>query len=265
MRQLIADSRGDVDAFIALETSVPGRFPHTLDIAERLTAAGRHPEALDWLRRPAGPSIKRLRMEDYHAGLAPRDYQADRRLPLELRVLEALGERAEARALRWKSFQETLDPEMLREHLAHLPDFEDVDALDAAFAHALGSPLIYAALGFLVAWPRLDLAARLVVERRAQWDGRHYEILAAAAEALESRQPLAATILYRALIDSILARGQSPAYPHAARYYAELEALSPREEANWPIDPARTYRVGLRQRHGRKHGFWSLVEAAGGR
>ena len=110
---------------------------------------------------------------------------------------------------------------MLREHLAHLPDFEDVDALDAAFAHALGSPLIYAALGFLVAWPRLDLAARLVVERRAQWDGRHYEILAPAAEALESRQPLAATILYRALIDSILARGQSPAYPHAARYHAE--------------------------------------------
>ena len=155
------------------------------------------------------------------------------------------------------------DPRRRRpsDHLAHLPDFEDVDALDAAFAHALASPLSYAALRFLVAWPRLDLAGRLVAEHRAQWDGGRYEILAPAAEALESAEPLAATILYRALIDSILSRGQSPAYPHAARYYSELEQLASREEQNWPIDPARTYRAGLKSRHGRKYGFWTLVEA----
>ena len=100
-----------------------------------------------------------------------------------------------------------------------------------------------------------------MVERRAQWDGGRYEILAPAAEALKSAEPLAATILYRALIDSILSRGQSPAYPHAARYYSELEQLASREEQNWPIDPARTYRAGLKSRHGRKYGFWTLVEA----
>jgi hypothetical protein len=240
---------------------LPGLRPDVADIAERLARAGRHREALDWLRQPAASKIRMLRMEDVQAGLPPRDPAAERRARLEIHILETMGERSEARGLRWKSFEATLDAEILRDHLAHLPDFEDVDALDAAFAHALASPLSYAALRFLVAWPRLDLAGRLVVERRAQWDGRRYEILALAAQALESAQPLAATILYRALIDSILTRGQSPAYPHAARYYSELESLAPREDANWPIDPAQTYRAGLKSRHGRKQGFWNLVEA----
>ena len=100
------------------------------------------------------------------------------------------------------------------------------------------------------------------MERRGEWEGRRYEILAPAAEALVSGHPLAATILYRALINAILERGQSLAYPHAARYFAELEALAPRE------DPGLADRSGaeptdaeLRRRHGRKVGFWSLVEA----
>lgn len=263
LRQHIADSRGDVDAFIALETSLPGLRPDAADIAERLARAGRHREALDWLRRPTGSTIRMLRVEDIEAGLPPRDPAAERRARLEIDVLEAMGERSEARALRRKSFETTLDAEILRDHLAHLPDFEDVDALDAAFAHALASPLSYAALRFLVAWPRLHLAGSLVVERRAQWDGRRYEILAQAAEALDSAHPLAATILYRALIDSILARGQSLAYPHAARYYSKLDSLAAREDPNWPIEPAQTYRAGLKSRHGRKHGFWGLAEATG--
>ena len=263
LRQRVADARGDVDAFIALETALPKRFQDGAEVAERLIGAGRAREALDWVRRPARAAVRRLSIADLAAGLAPRDPAADRRARLEIRALEALGERAKARALRWAVFEETIDAAALREHLAHLPDFEDVDALDKAFAHALATPLKYAALRFLVEWPRLDLAERLAVARRGEWDGRSYEILAPAAEALASAHPLGATILYRALIDSILARGQSLAYPHAARYYAALEALAPHEDPGWPIDPPGAYRAELRRRHGRKFGFWSLVDTAG--
>jgi hypothetical protein len=45
-----------------------------------------------------------------------------------------------------------------------------------------------------------------------QEEGRHYEALLAAAETLEPDHPLAATILYRALLDDILNRARSPAY-----------------------------------------------------
>jgi hypothetical protein len=150
---------------------------------------------------------------------------------------------------------------MLREHVAHLPDFEDVEALDAAFATALASPLIYAALRFFIRWPRLELAERLAIERRMEWDGGRYEALAPAAETMEPKHPLGAAILYRALIGSILERGQSAAYGHAARYYATLEGLEAREEPGWPSEPHRHYRGELRRRHGRKSGFWSRVEA----
>jgi hypothetical protein len=49
-------------------------------------------------------------------------------------------------------------------------------------------------LAFFLDWPRLDLAAKLVVNRRAEWEGRHYEALLAAAETLEPDHPVAATI-----------------------------------------------------------------------
>jgi hypothetical protein len=146
------------------------------------------------------------------------------------------------------------------EHLAHLPDFEEVDALDAAFALALASPLRYAALRFFIDWSRLDLAEQLVVAERGNWNGARHEILAPAADALGADHPLAAAILYRALIDSILARARTEAYGHAARYYNELEALAAEETPDWPIDSAADYRAAARAQHGRKTSFWVLVD-----
>lgn len=263
LRQVIADLRGDVDAFIALEMSTPGGVADAAAVGERLIAAGRASEALDWPRRPARPAIRTLSMADIHLGIPPRDPAADRRVRVEIRALEALGDGQAAQAIRWRIFTETLDVAIMRERIAKMPDFEDVDALDAAFAHALASPLIYAALRFLVEWPRLDLAERLAVERRKDWDGKRYEALAPAAAALESRHPLGAVVLYRALLDSILNAGLSVAYGHAARYWAALEELEQREAPGWPVEPHRHYRLEVRRRHGRKLGFWSRVEGAG--
>ena len=149
---------------------------------------------------------------------------------------------------------------MLRDHIARLPDFAEFDVLDKAFAHAIGFEQKYRALAFFLNWPRLDLAARLVVNRRAEWEGRHYEALLASAETLEPDHPVAATILYRALLDDILNRGRSPAYGHAARYLEKLDALAAHEDAASSIDPHPAYRAALSQKHGRKSGFWSLVK-----
>ena len=142
----------------------------------------------------------------------------------------------------------------------HLPDFAEFEALDRAFAHAATFAHRYTSLRLLLAWPRLDLAAQHVVEHRATWEGRHYEVLVPAAEALEHGYPAAATVLYRALIDDILNRARSPAYGHAARYFARLEALANVAE-EWPSGLCNhvAYRALLNQAHGRKSAFWSLV------
>ena len=102
----------------------------------------------------------------------------------------------------------------------------------------------YRALAFFLNWPCLDLAAKLALNQRAEWEGRHCkEALLAAAETLEPDHPVAATILYRALLDDILNRVRSPAYGHAARYLEKLDALAAHGDAASSIDPHHAYRV----------------------
>lgn len=256
LRQDIAERRGDVDAFIAFELEAMPGSPDRIDIAERLLEANRPAEALDWLRRKTPQPLTRA---DVIAGLDETAMERESTV-LEIRALDALGRDVEAQDLRWRGFAQRLDAEMLRTYLAKLPDFEDDEALRRAIAVVEAFPDPHRALGFLVRWPDLDRAARLVIARPGIWQGERYTILAPAAEALAQAHPLAATILYRALLDDILGRGRSQAYAHGAAYLQELDLIAERADlGGLKPDPAE-YRQGLKRRHGRKYGFWDLVE-----
>jgi len=260
MRQAIADHHKDVDAFISLERS---RSAHRIDrmaIAERLLDAGRFGEALESARQTGhGAQVSSSHAEGLARIGVADDSDLDR-MRLEVGILQAMGDEAAAQALRWRAFETTLDAGLLRDHIAHLADFEEFDVLDRAFAHASSFALKYSALVFLLKWPRLELAARLVLDRREQWEGRHYGLLVPAAEMLEPDHPTEATILYRALLDDILDRARSPAYGYGARYLAKLDALAPHVDAAVGIETHERYREALMKKHGRKWGFWSLVK-----
>ncbi len=260
LRQAIADQRKDVDAFISLERS---RSAHRIDrmaIGERLLDAGRFGEALESVR-PAGHGAQvRSSHDEDLARIGVADDSDLDRTRLEVRILQAMGDKAAAQALRWRAFETTLDAGLLRDHIAHLADFDEFDVLDRAFAHASSFALKYSALVFLLKWPRLELAARLVLDRREQWEGRHYGLLVPAAEMLEPDHPTEATILYRALLDDILDRARSPAYGYGARYLAKLDALAPHVDTAVGIETHERYREALTKKHGRKWGFWSLVK-----
>ncbi|TXM67570.1 DUF6880 family protein [Methylobacterium sp. WL120] len=260
IRQDITDSRGDVDAYVALEQAImPGR-PDVIEIARRLLDAGRAAEALDWIRRPASSQGRVVTRASLAVGCAAIDGRARERIALEIRILDALDRREEAQALRWRGFETLLDADMLRAHLAKLPDFEDEEVWERALEHVSRHDDAHRALAFLVAWPSLDRAARLVLARASEWRGAAYRLLELAAEALEPAHPAAAAILLRRMIDDILGEGRSSAYPHAARYLKALDAMAPRLLAG-AIEPApEAYRAGLRAAHGRKYGFWPLVQ-----
>lgn len=115
-------------------------------------------------------------------------------------------------------------------------------------------------LQLFIFWPKLDLASRLVLANPAGWDGRQYYALVPAAEALEETYPAAATVLYRALIDTILAQARSKAYGHAARYFARLHALGTRIPSEAPLASHETYKAELLRKHGRKFGFGSQID-----
>lgn len=263
IRQAISSSLGDIDSLIAIEETKHPNTQDTIGIAGKLLDAGRLEEALQWVRKPVRPGLRYMRMSDMADEAEAGDLVSTPRALLEARILDAMGDRKAAQALRWQSFEATLDVDVLRAYVAALGDFEEFDALDRAFAHALRHARRYLALEFFLEWPRLDLAAKLVVDNHSHWDGRNYDTLAPAAQTLEHEHPLAGSVLYRALIDDILGHARFKAYGHAARYLVRLDALaiSSDPDARAAFIPAQEdYRAVLREKHGRKTAFWAEVD-----
>ncbi len=88
--------------------------------------------------------------------------------------------------------------------------------------------------------------------------------LLAIAEPLdEDERHLAATIVYRALLGSVLERGKTAAYHHGARYLMRLEAVAPAVNDWKDFSDHPTYVAGVRETHGRKRRFWQIFEKVG--
>jgi len=242
----IADAMGDADAFIAQYDPETRKVPKiAAEIAARLLAAGRAGDALGFIERAE------FRDRDW----VPAEWQSVR-----LDVLEVLGRGDEAQAFRLACFQRSLATDHLRAYLKRLPDFDDVEAEERAMDHAAAHPGLIPALGFFLEWPSLDHAARLLIDRRAEINGDHYEFLVPGAEALAEKHPLAATLALRAMIDFTLSKARSKRYFYAALHLAECAELAGKIEDYRTFEPHDGYVARLKQEHGRKYGFWGLVK-----
>ena len=115
-------------------------------------------------------------------------------------------------------------------------------------------------LAFFIEWRALDRADHLVRERLTALDGRLYEVLRPAAETLEEKYPEAASLLYRRMIESVLDRGSSKQYQYAARDFQSCVRLAPRLSAPLSVESHAEFLARLRKAHGRKYGFWGLIE-----
>jgi hypothetical protein len=248
MRQTIAAARGDIDLIIALETEKQPHMQDTLGIAAKLLDAGRYAEAIDWVRKPGRRTFRQANTD-----LSPV------RVSLEAQILDAMGDKAAAQVLRWRCFEVNLSADILREYLKQLPDFEDIEAEQRAHAFVFEKGAPNAALQFFLDWPQYDLAAKLIVSHPHHWNGGHWHFLPKVAGLLEHDYPLAATIIYRALLDDILDRARSKAYGHGAKYLEKLTLLAQEADPLRPdiITDHAKYLVTLKKTHARKSGFWA--------
>jgi hypothetical protein len=243
--QQIADAQGDVDAFIAQQSEKAKTVPGVAaEIARRLLAAGRPEEALSAINA----------IEEGRPGWIPFEWEATR-----VAVLEALGRHDEAQEFRWACFERSLSDQHLRDYLKRLADFDDIEAEERAMSVAFDFPQRLQALAFLVRWPALDKAAQLVLNHADEWNGDHYELLSPAADALETKHPLAATVLRRAMIDFALKNARSKRYRHAARHLMQCSSLAGSIEDFGTVATHDAYAAQLKAEHGRKSGFWGLV------
>ena len=244
--QQVADALGDVDGYIEQVDKRARRVPAVAaSIARRLLDAGRLQEA--WVALDAVEA--KLRDQ------APMEWDE-----IRLDVLAALGRSDEAQAFRWDRFMATLNAVHLRAYLRKLPDFDDVEAEERAHAHALTFGDVHQALAFFVGWPDLRRASELVLGRSQALNGNFYELLSPAAEALDSKYPLAATVLHRAMIDFTLRMARSSRYKHAARQLASCREAAARVVSFGSVVEHSAYERALRAAHGRKAAFWQEVD-----
>lgn len=176
-----------------------------------------------------------------------------------LATLEALGRTDDAQNHRWACFLRTLDKSLLTAYLKQLPDFEDVEAEERARAHVRVYPDFSSALSFFLDWPDLVSAAQMIETRSDEIDGNRYDILTPAADVLRERHPLAAVLLWRAMIDYALTEGRSSRYGHAADHLMDCAALDG-DIADYGRFPSHTaYCERLQFAHDRKTSFWSKM------
>lgn len=253
----IADHEGDVDAFIAHETGRDSA-QRAAAIATRLLAADRAEEALAFLNRATPRTPEADDFEDDWlfsiGGAGDEDWDQ-----AWVAALLATGRHDEAQRFRWSRFEASLNAARLRAYLKALPDFEDVVAEQKALDHALGFRHFAAALNFLVEWPALRQTGRLVRERTTEIDGNLYFILGPAAETLAGKEPLAAVLLHRAMIEDTLAGAKATRYRHAARHLLACRALEAAIGDSAGFETHEAFVAKLEARHGRKVGFWSRV------
>lgn len=191
----LADRAQDLDLWLSFVTPEQAGSPDiAADIASRLLGAGRVAEARAALEATLSPSPMNRR---WTFGHNPKDGAPPLTPAWEaasIDVLDAEGRREEAQALRWALFERDLSAPVLRDYLSRLPDFDDVEALDLAFAHAATHSDFQAAMRLLMDWPAHREAASLVLSRPRE--ARNVGLMAADwASRLAQRFPEAAEIL----------------------------------------------------------------------
>ena len=244
----LADCEGDADAFIETYQERDLANPaFATEIALRLLRAGRPEEALAALDR-ARPSVSNRHFHELE--------WTDARIA----AMDALGRSEEAQTLRYALFERYLSAPHLKAYLKGLPDFDDVEAESKALDHVERHRNVHAALAFLINWPALERAARVVLSRVKEVNGDLYELLDPAASVLEGKHALAAVLLRRSLIEVSLQKGRATRYKHAARHIREIDSQQAEIKDYGNHATHAEFMAELRRDHGRKTSFWSLLE-----
>lgn len=245
--EAIADCQNDVDAFIRAcsFTEKPCAHDH-LDIAKRLIDHWRGEEALEWLAR----------ME--LCGNHP--WQEEKRR-LKIQALELDGQYQVAQSERLAWFEERLNPEIYWQIVKNAqPDFQEffrVSAIKKAFDFQEPHTALYC----LIQIQEAEEAAKFIRLKHDQLHGHQYYTLRPIADSLRDIDPIAATLLYRKLIQPVLEEAKSKYYNYAAKDLFTCGMLSSQITSWENLKSHIDYFNSLAEQHKHKVGFWSQYQA----
>jgi hypothetical protein len=238
----IADIRKDPDSFIEAAGILGRKTIYGVEIAERLMAAGRFDEALEWLNSSTG---------------VQRKYE----IPyLKAKCLIALDRKDDARDVLWKHFLQTFDLEAYKEAFALAKSEEHQQLQKEALAAASQSSRLLDALSFLIKEGFLLEAASLVLERWQEIDGSVYTTVGAISKKLANSYPLSALVLHRLMAEAVLEKGVSKYYGYAVRDLRAAERLGLAVTEWYGFKNNVEYLQELRVRHRFKKALWERYE-----
>jgi len=181
---------------------------------------------------------------------------------LLLAVYRRLGDTDRATEVAWRIFRAYRSKDTLETLLSVIGDSERERVIEDEVRSILAAgKLSHSDAEFLIAAGRMDEAEAYLLNHADELDGGRYTSLLPLAESMErDRRWLAASIIYRALLDSILARAISKYYHHGIRYLKKLDSLAQKVPDWKQLEDHGSYRAMLREAHSRKKSFWARYE-----
>ena len=190
---------------------------------------------------------------------AQHEYERDRLL---VDIYGQLGERKKQSDAAWRIFRIHRSGESLQELLSVIGEEHREGVLSGEVAVILeDKKLCLSDAAFLSEFDLIDELERYLLDRVEQLSGDDYYSLPPLAQTMETAEcHLAATAIYRALLDSILQRGKSKAYHYGVEYLKTLDELASSIPDWRGLDDHDAYFEQLHKKHGRKYSFWSRYE-----
>lgn len=189
-------------------------------------------------------------------------FHTDEKRKVLLSIHQRLGNLDQAKEIAWTAFRERRSTESLEALVAVIGEDQREHALDESVELIANQETFDPADAcFLAAVGRRDEAEACLLRNAKSLNGDRYSQLLYLAETMEDGQRhVCASILYRALLDSILRRAKSKTYGHAAKYLRKLVALAKLVRDWGGVEDHHSYRSRLEEQHRRKHAFWKLVQ-----
>lgn len=237
----------------AMRASVEGEIHlrGCITLAEVYLESGDAPTAVKWL------------------GFLPTDagHLAQERDDLLLAIHDKLGNRREAADTAWRIFRRFRHESTFNSLLKHIGPHDREHLIDEETRMILESEkLSYSDTRFLIWLGHADDAESHLLSHVNEIDGNRYGDILPIGDLMEQAgKYLVASLLYRALLESILARAISKYYTHGVRYLRKLDALAP-NVGNWrQFLTHENYQARLEKLHARKSSFWERYRLPRGR
>lgn len=189
-------------------------------------------------------------------------FQADKRDKLLLEIYQKQGDTKKLTALLYQKFRSHHSMDTLETLLDVIGNDKREKVLfdEITFIHE-GAAWQEQDARFFIAIEKIDEAEAYLLKRADQLNGDFYDSLIPLAKIMvaENRH-LAASLIYRSLLISILKRGYTKAYPYGVRYLKKLDTLAISVTDWLRFDTHEIFKEQIVQDHGRKRSFWSKYE-----